>query len=638
LVEEKSYRVEQHTWRIGEYRVEHDDLKETAQKEFTQYPLQLAWAITIHKSQGKTFDHAIVDLRGGTFADGQAYVALSRCTNLEGLILTCPVTMGHIRVDECVTDFLEQARNQDPIEEPEPLPDVSEQEGEGSKKMTTLPFVAETGSRTAGNSYICLPTGTGSDVDLAQHLLHNELKQRYGHIVYDEGGFWAYGTTHWGEIKYKKLEKIIHEYDGKKWINDTGEEKKLSIGENKVKNTLKRLVAEAVDLMGEDGDFFNSVSSPTGINCLSGFIKIDLQGNYELIPHHPNHRQRFTLPFFFNPDLLKSILNEQCPIWPESLLRKFLLGCFKGDEDAFEKWYFVMQLAGVIASNYSLSLKLPKAILLYGESADNGKSQMLDLFKKLLSEKDVCSVDPEKFNDEKRRLELRNSKLNAVYELSGKALESHYAKHLITGDPVDARELYKMPVDFRCSAQHVWASNKLPTFYGGMDKGVQRRLGILSFNRAIPNDEKIVGISQKIVEEEGELLLAFAVCGAQAVISQGDFEFPPSSLAVMEQWKGEADPVLGWLQDHVLIDGSQIFTPSQDIYDHFIECSRRSGLRMDRVPAMKGVIQRIKNNFPSKVKEERQRVNGAPSRGLKGLTLLPLAERNTSIPQSFTKK
>jgi hypothetical protein len=53
---------------------------------------------------------------------------------------------------------------------------------------------------------------------------------------------------------------------------------------------------------------------------------------------------------------------------------------------------------------------------------------------------------------------------------------------------------------------------------------------------------------------------------------------------------------------------------------------------------MKGVIQRIKNNFPSRVKEERQRVNGAPSRGLKGLTLLPLAERNTSIPQSFTKK
>lgn len=634
------YPLEPHTWEIGERYLDGDDLKTRNVRTFKQYPLKLAWAITIHKSQGKTFDRAVIDLGQYAFAEGQTYVALSRCTSLEGICLKMPLNMRHILVDWRVTDFLTKAKAQGQIEEPEALPVAEEVNAENSTQTNALPFVAESGSKPTASSYVCLPTGTGSDVDLARHLLHNELKTRYGQIAYGDGGFWHYGSTstHWDELDYETLSGVLHDYDGKKWINDAGEEKTLIIGENKVKNTLKRLRSEGINSMGQDRKFFNNRSlSPTGINCLNGFIKIDSQGNYELIPHHPNHRQRFTLPFHFNKDLLKSILNDQCSIWRESLLRKFLFGCFKGDEDAFEKAYFIMQLAGVIAANYSLRLKLPKAILLYGESADNGKSQVLDLFKKLLSEDDSCSVDPEKFNDEKRRLELRKSKLNAVYELSGKALESHYTKHLITGDPVDARELYKMPVDFICSAQHVWASNKLPTFYGGMDKGVQRRLGGLVFNRVIPNDEKIVGINQKIAEEEGELLLAFAVCGIQEIMSKGDFEFPPSSLAMMEQWKGEADPVLGWLQDHVLVDGSQLFTPSQDIYDHFIECARRSGLRMDRVPAMKGVIQRIKNNFPSKVKEERQRVNGAPSRGLKGLTLLPLAERNTTSPQSFTK-
>jgi len=52
---------------------------------FTQYPLMLAWAVTIHKSQGKTFDNVIIDIGRGAFAHGQTYVALSRCTSLEAL-------------------------------------------------------------------------------------------------------------------------------------------------------------------------------------------------------------------------------------------------------------------------------------------------------------------------------------------------------------------------------------------------------------------------------------------------------------------------------------------------------------------------------------------------------------------------
>lgn len=76
---------------------------------FKQMPIKLAWAITIHKSQGKTFEKVIIDFGRGAFAHGQTYVALSRCTSLSGIKLLRPINQSHIildkRIEQFVTDF-----------------------------------------------------------------------------------------------------------------------------------------------------------------------------------------------------------------------------------------------------------------------------------------------------------------------------------------------------------------------------------------------------------------------------------------------------------------------------------------------------------------------------------------------------
>jgi len=100
--------VTPHTWKVIDYEYNKDNksLDSFMVGSFTQIPLKLAWAITIHKSQGKTFDKVVIDLAGWLFAPGQAYVALSRCSDLKWITLTAPLRKEHIILDKNIVDYL----------------------------------------------------------------------------------------------------------------------------------------------------------------------------------------------------------------------------------------------------------------------------------------------------------------------------------------------------------------------------------------------------------------------------------------------------------------------------------------------------------------------------------------------------
>ncbi len=109
---EQLIEVKKEIWRNIKYTINHktQQVEEQELGSFTQYPLRLAWAITIHKSQGLTFEKAIIDA-GSAFAPGQVYVALSRCTSLEGIVLRSKISYSSLHSDERIVNFSTKQQN-----------------------------------------------------------------------------------------------------------------------------------------------------------------------------------------------------------------------------------------------------------------------------------------------------------------------------------------------------------------------------------------------------------------------------------------------------------------------------------------------------------------------------------------------
>lgn len=112
------YDVKQEMWSNVRYTYNDDEKKieEEVLGTFKQFPVKLAWAITVHKSQGLTFKRAEIDFSGGVFAGGQTYVALSRCVSLDGITLKKPISQRDIFVKNEVVDFSREFNNKAAVE------------------------------------------------------------------------------------------------------------------------------------------------------------------------------------------------------------------------------------------------------------------------------------------------------------------------------------------------------------------------------------------------------------------------------------------------------------------------------------------------------------------------------------------
>ena len=231
----------------------------------------------------------------------------------------------------------------------------------------------------------------GSDVEISQRTAR-ELAAELGPVVFAEGEVWFYSARIgcWIAIPHDLLRRLIHAFDGAFYDRPNGKTEIVQLSKNRCNSIMREMAA----ILAEP-DFFKNAAA--GVNVANGLIAFGPDGTPELMPHRPEHRQRHVIAGRWDKWMAEG---AEDPL-EGSLLHTLLHGSFLGDPDIDDKIRLVGELAGAAATGCMTKLRQKKAFIFKGPSADNGKSQVLDLFRAMLPEAAVAAVPPNKFSRRK---------------------------------------------------------------------------------------------------------------------------------------------------------------------------------------------------------------------------------------------
>lgn len=219
--------------------------------------------------------------------------------------------------------------------------------------------------------------------------------------------------------------------------------------------------------------------------------------------------------------------------------------------------------------------------------------------RQLLPRHVVACIAPADLGEPQFLATLAGCQVNLADELSSaKAIATDRFKATVTGDQVQAKAIYKEPFTFTPRALHVFSANHLPSFSGGVDNGIVRRIVVVPFNRSIPEANRIPDLAARIIEHEGDVLVSLALQAAADVVARGCYTIPSKCEAATAQWFKDVDPVAQWFEDggverHVQTAGLFI----RELYVRFRE--DMSNLGIQHIPGQSRFTQRLRERVDS---------------------------------------
>lgn len=422
---------------------------------------------------------------------------------------------------------------------------------------------------------------SNSHTEIARGVLA-ETELRGPAPVYADGELWRYQDTHWQKVEGFEQRKWIQDLDGIKF----GQRGRLHANKSLIDGVLTELHA-----MCAVPDFFENL--PIGINCDSGFIRLRRKQKPLLMPHSATLRQRFCIPAEWDP--------EACAL-KKPLTERFFSGISSSGGSSVVGRKLFEEILGVALAGLSTELKSPKAFVLHGSSAANGKSQFIQLLQGILPSSAHSAISPSDLGKEQFLAELVGKTANLANELSSvKEISSDKMKAAVSGDVVSAKRVYQPVFQFAPRALHVFTANVLPSFHGGLDEGIKRRFVVVPFTESIPESKRVPEIAKRILEDEKEAILSLAVVGAARILTNGVYSISKAMEQATEEWFQDADNLMGWIDEGGI---ENLFKHSKYVsFDDAYKCYRQvveargPGEWLTRYSVFKRIVRGyVKNN------------------------------------------
>jgi P4 family phage/plasmid primase-like protien len=246
-----------------------------------------------------------------------------------------------------------------------------------------------------------------------------------------------------------------------------------------------------------------------------------------------------------------------CPRW-----EAFVAESFEGRSDATARIAALQEFAGYLLLQHA---RFKRALVIYGPS-DTGKSEVGKLFRAMVGGGRVCSIPLGDMGDPRKVAPIKGKLLNLLSELPRNALvhDGGFKALVSTGDAIQIDEKFKAPLGYVPIAKHVVLTNNLPRI-DDHTFAVFRRLLILSFENIVPKEKQDPDLEKAFLQEMVGIL-AWAVSGARRLVEhQGRFTEPPSSVALVDEYRKEENPLASILEEDGAEMGGQCFTPLKEV-------------------------------------------------------------------------
>jgi P4 family phage/plasmid primase-like protien len=413
-----------------------------------------------------------------------------------------------------------------------------------------------------------------NDLDLALQFMADVEAGVGQELVFDEGALWHYTPSNkiWRQVKQSDLTRHVTVWHRSFVYNAKGEIKQTSTGEDMTAEINAAKCRGAYWMASQNRTverFFED--SKTGVVTADGtFLTADFRrGEIDFEPAGPDTRARAALPCNYVEDA------------KGALLQNYLSTVHEGLPDAEDRVRLMGEIAFVALTG--LGPKLNKAILCYGTQG-TGKSVFLEILSGLVPYDAQCAIQPHEIAHEYYGAELVGMLLNVVTECNeAEVMTEAGFKAVISGETITRRHIRGDPVKFRPRALHVFAGNKLPPAPGASDAFWVRWIPIGFERKFRETDREIKDLGARIVAEELDAVLAWAVECGRELLKRRKYTMPGSAEKLFKRWKTDSDSVAAWLDDEcaILPDTTErrLFWRAGDAYKTYKKWCEDNGYR-----------------------------------------------------------